>query len=39
LSAGEIPEVGRDPTVMILRLVTARDMNEAQRRRYGARRD
>ena len=39
LSEEEIPEAGRDTSVMILRLVTARDMNEAQRRRYRVRKD
>jgi hypothetical protein len=28
----------RDPSMTILRLVTARDMSEAQRRRYQAQR-
>jgi hypothetical protein len=34
----EIPVQEREPSLTILRLVTAREMNETQRRRYQARR-
>ena len=38
LSFEEIPEQTKDLSVTILRLVTAREMNDAQRRRYQAQR-
>ena len=38
LTAEEIAKAQAEPSVTILRLVTAREMNETQRRRYQARR-